>query len=424
MCGPLLDAIGRRKTLITVNIPPVIGWLILCLSPKPIPITMLFVGKVITGLASGISSVPPAIYIAEISTNDKRGMLLTLSIICMTIAVPLVGLLAWLLDGNWRLIAGIIIAPPVIVFILAFIFIKESPKWLLSKGRKEEADVSFRWLRKINKGEQMPPELRQEFEGMICNSKNLPNNNYNSTIFKATNSGDSDIEVGTCGKGSSNVERFKKLVTSLRSADVWKPLAIMISNFFFIHFSGLYVMPVYAITIAEESGIKINAYLVNAFFGCLQLTAAIIISISFSRYGRRPFYLISTIGTTISMIGLGTYEFVGLIGSDLWWIPLLFLIMNFIFAGGAIYTMLIMMGEVYPTRIAGLTGGITLACSNLFAFLIVKLYPTIDAAINSPGGVFLLFGAVSVMGGAFAFFFLPETHRKSREQIAAEFIKK
>jgi hypothetical protein len=84
-----------------------------------------------------------------------------------------------------------------------------------------------------------------------------------------------------------------------------------------------------------------------------------------------------------------------------------------------------LLGELYPTKVAGLAGGITTCLANLMGFAAIKMYPAFQDFLRgdnaTTGGVFFFFGAVSCVGTVFLFLFLPETFNKSLEQIGEEF---
>ena len=53
-CGPMMDGIGRRNTLLVINTPFIIGWLLQGLAPEPVPLTILYIGRLLNGLGGGM----------------------------------------------------------------------------------------------------------------------------------------------------------------------------------------------------------------------------------------------------------------------------------------------------------------------------------------------------------------------------------
>lgn len=84
-----------------------------------------------------------------------------------------------------------------------------------------------------------------------------------------------------------------------------------------------------------------------------------------------------------------------------------------------------LLGELYPTRVAGLAGSISVSLANLMGFAAIKLYPGFLDLVRgdnpTTGGGFFFFGTVSCVAAVFVFLFLPETFNKSLEQVSEEF---
>jgi MFS family permease len=53
-CGPLLDTLGRKKTLLVINTPFIIGWLLMWMAPKPAPVSLLYFARLLNGLGEGM----------------------------------------------------------------------------------------------------------------------------------------------------------------------------------------------------------------------------------------------------------------------------------------------------------------------------------------------------------------------------------
>ena len=58
LCGPLLDRFGRRVALIALNLPFLLGWATLAMTPSPVVTPLLYIGRVLTGLGTGMASIP------------------------------------------------------------------------------------------------------------------------------------------------------------------------------------------------------------------------------------------------------------------------------------------------------------------------------------------------------------------------------
>jgi len=425
LCGVVLDEFGRRKSLILLFVPFVIGWVIQCAVPQPLNVALLFIGRVITGVACGLSSAPATVYVGETATKEYRGMLVTWPSVGLSGGILLVYLLGWGIQDDWRLVAGITIALPVIASFLALLYLKETPSWLLSQGRVQEAEESFRWIREVSQNEAMPDEIREEFEELVYS--------YKRTSTQGEDPHISTISNVMYGKPTLNnvkhESRFRNLwrrIASLKNPEAWKPLVINNICFFFMQFGGIQVVAAYAVDIIQSAGVSMDAYVAAVLLGGVHFLSGMGASFAFSRYGRRILSLISALGMAITMIGLGIYLEVGEGNSDLSWLPLLLILMYIVFANAGFNLIPWgLLGELYPTRVAGLAGSISTSLANLMGFAAIKLYPGFRDLVRgdnpTTGGGFFFFGTVSCVAAVFVYLFLPETFNKSREQVSEEF---
>jgi MFS family permease len=284
LSGVLLDEYGRRTTLILISVPFVIGWAMQCAVPQSLNVALLFVGRVITGVACGMICAPAAVYIGETSTKRYRGMFVTWTSVGVSAGILLVYLLGWGMQDDWRTVAGIAIAFPVIASLLAFFYLKETPYWLLSQGRAQEAEVSFRWVREVSQNGEMPDEVREEYGELLGRFK------------RKTNTEDEVPHISTLsnivdGKPTLNnakhESRFRKAwrrIASLKDPDAWKPLVINNLCFFFMQFGGIQVVAAYAVDITGSAGVSMDAYVAAVLLGGVHLLSAMVSSFAQSRY--------------------------------------------------------------------------------------------------------------------------------------------
>ncbi|PSN36622.1 hypothetical protein C0J52_10454 [Blattella germanica] len=144
-CGPLMDAIGRKRTLLVVNSPFIVGWFLMWMAPKPAPVVLLYFARLFTGLGGGMISIPANIYIAEMASSSMRCMLVTWPSIAISIGILLIYALGLVTD-SWRIIAAISTFVPIVTAVFIAICIRESPIWLAGRFRVEEAEKNFRYL--------------------------------------------------------------------------------------------------------------------------------------------------------------------------------------------------------------------------------------------------------------------------------------
>jgi len=138
IAGWLSSQLGRKRTMILGAVLFVAGSVLCGAAPT---VATLLVGRVVLGIAIGLASFTAPLYLAEVAPESIRGAMISLYQLMITIGI----LAAFLSDtafsysGNWRWMLGII-AIPGALFLLGVAFLPESPRWLLMKGRRPEAE--------------------------------------------------------------------------------------------------------------------------------------------------------------------------------------------------------------------------------------------------------------------------------------------
>uniref|UniRef100_A0A8C2ZD52 Proton myo-inositol cotransporter n=1 Tax=Cyclopterus lumpus TaxID=8103 RepID=A0A8C2ZD52_CYCLU len=137
--GFLNGWLGRRVCILLASFIFAVGGVILSAAPDK---AVLLVGRVTVGLGIGIASMTVPVYIAEVSPPNRRGQLVTINSLFITggqfIASVIDGVFSYMGRGGWRYMLGLSVLPAVLQFV-GFLFLPESPRWLLAKGRSQEA---------------------------------------------------------------------------------------------------------------------------------------------------------------------------------------------------------------------------------------------------------------------------------------------
>lgn len=139
--GFLMEYLGRLNAIKLAAIPCVIGWIVMATATN---FYALLGGRILTGLGSAIGTSPAIVYITEVARPDLRGSLIstapTLASAGMVIAYAKGAFM------SWRLVAWLSIIYTIVPVVLIQIFVPESPVWLVSKGRMEDAAKSLKFL--------------------------------------------------------------------------------------------------------------------------------------------------------------------------------------------------------------------------------------------------------------------------------------
>ena len=146
--GRLSDVVGRKKILILVAFLYAVSALF---SAYALSYEMLYIARMIGGLAFGAALILAPTYIAEISTAENRGKLVSIQQLNIVL-----GFFAAFLSNNylnelntsgesflsdenvWRWMLGLELIPAVLYFFFLF-FVPRSPRWLYSQNKVAEA---------------------------------------------------------------------------------------------------------------------------------------------------------------------------------------------------------------------------------------------------------------------------------------------
>ena len=137
--GRITDIVGRKKVIIATSLIFAVGSLLTGAAPS---MMFLAISRVILGIAIGISSFAVPLYISEISPAKYRGALVSSFQLMITIGIvaSYFSDLAFADELNpfsWRWMFYVGVFPAIILFV-GMLFVPETPRFLISKGRDEE----------------------------------------------------------------------------------------------------------------------------------------------------------------------------------------------------------------------------------------------------------------------------------------------
>ncbi|HEY7124318.1 MAG TPA: sugar porter family MFS transporter [Ktedonobacterales bacterium] len=374
--GKLADWLGRKKALIVMAIIFAAGAILTAISPELISF-MVF--RALTGVAIGGASVQAPMYITESAPASKRGGLVFLFQLAITIGILVAyGLDFWFATwlGNWRPMFAIAVIPAAILGIGMF-FMTDTPRWLASKGRWEEAHEAMSLTAGPNATQEMAL-IRERME----------------------------LETHTSWK-----ELFRKGVRLALLAAVG--LAV------FQQFVGINTIIYYAPIVAGYSGFGGSGGSASLFaaviVGIVNVLATVLAIFLVDRAGRRPLLLIGTTGLVLTLTGIGITF---ILGPEQWGNLMFALILLYIvsFAVGLGPVFWLMSAELFPNRLRG-SGESIATFGNWTSNLLVTI--TFLTMINTIGKplTFWVYAACGVVTLFFIWFLIPETKNKPLEHI-------
>ncbi|XP_067684460.1 proton myo-inositol cotransporter-like [Haliotis asinina] len=165
LCGGYLaDYVGRRRAIMAASVVFTIGALVMGAAPDK---ELLLVGRIIVGIGIGFASVTVPVYVAEVAPKNIRGTLVTLNQLFITIGILVSSIIAGafseLRDTGWRYMLGLAAVPGIVQF-LGFLFLPESPRWMLDSGNQNKAREILVQIRGTTDVEEEMAAIEQKLE--------------------------------------------------------------------------------------------------------------------------------------------------------------------------------------------------------------------------------------------------------------------
>lgn len=373
--GRITDWIGRRAVVLITAVIFVVGSLVGAFAPS---IEVLVFSRFCLGLAIGVASFTAPLYISEIAPPHLRGRLVSLNQLAITMGI----LLSYGVDytfshgGEWEWMIGLGAVPAMLLGV-GMLFLPESPRWLLAKGRGDKA------------------------RSVLTNIR-----------------GGGDIS----GEWAEIEQTLKQEEASWRELlQPWlRPMLIVgMGLAFFQQVTGINTVIYYAPTIFQMAGFESDsgAIMATAGVGAVNVAMTVVAIVLIDRLGRRPLLLWGMAGMAVSL-GILTMGFAGILPPELLkWIgvvSLMLYVASFAVSIGPIFWL--MIAEIYPLRLRGLTMSLATAvcwvCNLVVSFTFLLLIKYLGAA-----GTFALFGVMTLLAIVFSYYLVPETKDRSLEEI-------
>lgn len=349
----------------------------------------LVLWRVVGGLGIGIASVTAPTYIAEISPKHLRGSLTALQQLAITIGIFVALLSDALLAGSangasnalwfgieawrWMFLVGVI---PSIVYGLVSWRMPESPRYLVLRGRDDEATMVLRTL--------------------------VPREQVETEIGAIRRAIDADAKAQS-GSLRGSALGLKPIL--------WVGIILSAIQQFF----GINAIFYYSTTLWSSVGFDERDSLLISVITSITNVAVTFIAIALvDRVGRRPLLLVGSVGMLITLGSMavafsqattvdgapqlpGVWGPVALVGANLYvvffgstWGPLVW----------------VLLGEIFPNTIRAKAMGVATAANWLANFTVSMLFPVIAGiSLSLSYGIFAFFALV---GLPFAYFFIPE----------------
>nr|XP_029709551.1 facilitated trehalose transporter Tret1-like [Aedes albopictus] len=379
MLGPLITAvaadwIGRKRTLLCSAVPIAVGWLFMAFGNS---VGFLYTARFLFGLSVGTSFAVSPMYLGEICSQTIRGSAVSLTGFVGKLAFIVMYGIGPMVD--FRTLAWIGMSGPV-VFTLFFMWLPESPYYLLSKGKDMEAEKSLSWLRRSS-----------------CVTKELAA----MKVF---------LQQSKDYQGS-----FKQLF----ARQYRKNLRIIGILLFCTTCTGVTMILAYAQTIFMKISSDLDPEEMSLVLGIIQALATGIAVLLIDRIGRRPLVLFSIVGITLGLVLTSAYFATASENSSpaLGWMVFIALLLTVIsFDVGLFVIPSIYHAEVLPKPIRAYANAASTIGHGAIQFVNLKLFQVLT---DSAGAYvpFALYSMAGVVGGVLSYVYIPETKGQSLEEI-------
>ena len=352
----------------------------------PAALTPFILYRILCGVGVGIASMLSPLYIAEIAPSRIRGRLVSFNQLSIVLGMLLVyfvnwfiasqGDEAWIRSTGWRLML-VSEAVPALLFLGLLTLVPDTPRWFAMKGRHDKA------LAVLNRlvGDEEARVTMQEIE---------------ASLVVPAHSG-----AGLFAFGSMVIV-----------------VGVLLS--LFQQFVGINAVLYYAPLMFKNLGASTDSALMQTVIvGIANVIFTVVAILTVDRLGRKPLLIIGGLVMGAAMVALGFLFQANAVGTG----PLIAAvtyIAGFALSWGPVTWVL--LSEMFPNSIKNKAMAIAVAAqwiANLFvswSFKILIGNSALNAMFNH-GFPYWVYGVMSFLAAAFVYFYVPETKRRTLEEI-------
>lgn len=371
-----IDIMGRKKTILLTAFPFFTAWIMVAYARS---VLVLSIARIIAGAADGVTFTAVPMYLGEIAGPNIRGLLGSSCSVTFILGILLINCVGLYLSIS---VTALISSVLPVFLLFTFIWMPESPYYLLMRGRFEDARRSLQIFRGTR---DVDVELNRIHDAVIEQSKN----------------------------SGKFVDLFK--VKSNRKA-----LFITLGLRTVQQFSGVMAITFYAKIIFSESS-HLSSNISTLLYFVIQLSLCFMSSAIVDKSGRRPLLIISIVGSAVTLFLEGAYFFMqnctNVDVTNYGYLQIIALVgFVIMFSLGMQTIPILILCEVFPTNVKAFA----LCLADIYFCIIASLVSKFFQIMKDNFGMhvpFFAFTVCCVLGLGFICFFVPETKGKTLEDI-------
>lgn len=388
VAGEISDRFGRKRALIASGLLFSISALGCAISASQ---TELIIYRLIGGVGVGVASMLSPLYISEVSPPKVRGRMVALYQFAITIGILVAYFVnAWLLKYSsgaelqnalmhkifvqevWRAMFGSEVIPAMLFFITLF-FIPKSPRWLVTRGYKEQAGNV---LARINGASLAEKELQSINEAVQKEEKGAWNVLFHPGI---------------------RVAMFAGIILAVLS-----------------QFTGINAIIYYGPRIMEDAGLQLSDALGGqVIIGFVNVIATLFAIWKIDEYGRKKLMFAGIIGMCFSLAMIGLLFLLNITSGVIILVFIISFIASFAFGYGPV--LWVLLSEIYPTNVRGRAMSLATFALWIGTAIIGQVVPWMLENLTAAGTFFVF--ALCCIPVPFILKRIPETKGKSLEDI-------
>lgn len=385
--------------------------------------------RILGGIGVGLASMVSPMYIAEIAPAERRGNLVSwnqfaiifgmLVVYFVNYFIALQGDIEWLhtIGWRWMFASGTI---PALLFLILLLFVPESPRFLVMKGRTSEANSILLKLMGKEEAAKELVDIKESFKEKAPSLK--PYFTFMGAWLAIFVVAYSLLELA----GNTNALELSligsfivSLAFPIRSFGI---LIIMVGIMLsaFQQFVGINVVLYYAPEIFKTMGANTDvALLQQIIVGAINLSFTVLAIFTVDKFGRKPLMIIGALIMSGAMLILGTTFYTNSVGMGSL-ICMLVYTAGFAMSWGPVCWVL--LSEIFPNSIRSTVMSIAVAGQWVANFMVSWTFPMLDKnqylTDNFNHGVsYWIYGVMGLFAAFLVWKMVPETKGKTLEEM-------